>query len=161
MEAKEENLDLNGVAHDVDPDSDGVDGNSSDHLLFASSDESGGDDDYIHGLVRDRTFDYLTSWNCHRLPFFGGMFGGVSRNVLNILMKGILFVQEARLSKLPMLEVLVAFDYRRFGLEEKALEKDGYGVITQCCRTCLLRDLALACPFQDSHSRHLFQYPRS
>ena len=96
MEAKEENLDPNEVALDLETDSDSVDENSLNWLLSRLSYESDDDydDDYVNETGEDRTFRDLTSWNCQRLPIFGRVFGGVSRNVLNILMKGILFVQE-------------------------------------------------------------------
>ena len=75
------------IESDSDSESE-VDDNSLDWSLSSLSDDG-------FGTGADRTFDELTSWNCLMLPFFDGvLLGGVRRNLLNILMKGILFVQE-------------------------------------------------------------------
>ena len=75
------------IEKDSDSESE-VDDNSLDWSLSSLSDDG-------FGTGADRTFDELTSWNCLMLPFFDGvLLGGVRRNLLNILMKGILFVQE-------------------------------------------------------------------
>ena len=101
MEAKEENLMPNegapdpkqarGFSHEdngIESDSDSE--SEDDSLGWSLSNSS----DDVLDFGADRTFDELTSWNCIRLPFLGFTMGGISRNMLNILMKGILFVQE-------------------------------------------------------------------
>ena len=99
-----------------------------------SSDEDG------YGLETDNTFEDLTSWALPMLGFnhfniLDGMFG-IRRNLLNILMKGLLFAQEMYDQDWSLMETFhqkfpekYDFLFRRGGPEDTIIFQGGNSIV--------------------------------